>query len=89
MGGETELLEYVALSYARQGCSLVLDLAEVVAMDARGLGLMLDLTTQTWGRGGHLRLIDKTGRMRELLRLMNPSRLIMEMIMTRVAFQTE
>jgi len=54
----------------------VLDLAQVESIDAGGLGLLLDLSKRTRSKGIHLKLVNITRRVRDVLELTNLDRVL-------------
>jgi len=66
VNGETEILRNAVRS-ALEGTAIVLDFARVTAVDASGLGVMLELREQLQSRGIRLELVNVTRWVRRLL----------------------
>ena len=71
--GECDILRAAVL--ARPHCLIaVLDMAEVTAMDAAGLGMLVELRNWAWARRTELKLLNLTPYMEELLQKTNLAR---------------
>jgi len=66
--GETQVLRNAVLSHPDVS-AVVLDLARVSAIDAGGLGVMLDLRQQTQSRGIEFRIRNVTKLVRQVLEI--------------------
>lgn len=67
LGVEVEILRCMA--EGRNEACLMLDLSEVRAMDAAGLGLLVELHCLAQGRGQALRIVEASRRVRRLIAL--------------------
>ena len=69
-GEEVNILRSVALAHS-DGKEIVLDLANVSAMDGAGIGMLAFLQGRTRGTGLRLRIQNPSPRVRQLLELTN------------------
>ena len=66
--GETDALR-AAVNSQTNASAIVLDLARVSTIDARGLGLMLELREETQSKGIEFKLINVTNLVRRVLEI--------------------
>jgi anti-sigma B factor antagonist len=68
--GECDILRRAVLSHPHNQVA-VLDMAEVTAVDAAGLGLLVGLRNWACARGKQLKLLNLTPRLEKLLQITN------------------
>ncbi len=68
-GPEVSQVRNAVLSQKAQ--CIMLDLESVPAIDAAGLGLLVELSHRTAASGGHFIILNATGQVRRLLRVAN------------------